>query len=128
MVVPGAVAPTTSSLVRSSARLCTGAVCQTKATYGSRLVLPSQISRVGSNCAPCCSSGAVGMPLIGTPIAVPSFGPDRVKLVGHDEPAGRRQVLHHDGRLTRDMRRHMTSDDAREQVVAAARRGADHQP
>src|SRR5205814_10204602 len=32
MVVPGAVAPTTKSLLRSSARLCTGAVCHTKAT------------------------------------------------------------------------------------------------
>jgi hypothetical protein len=75
MVVPGVVAPTTTSLLASSAMLSTGTVCHTNATYASRFVLPIQTSLVGSNTVPDCSSGAVGMPLIGTPITVPSLGP-----------------------------------------------------
>ena len=75
MVVPGVVAPTTTSLLVNSVMLWIGTECHTKATYASRFVLPIHMSLVWSNWVPGCSSGAVGMPLIGTPITVPSLGP-----------------------------------------------------
>ncbi len=59
-----------------SAKVFTGAVCQRYVTCVSRLVLPSHSIFAGSKRTPSgCSSGAVGSPLNGAPITVPSNGP-----------------------------------------------------
>src|SRR5262249_62210793 len=75
VVGPGVVAPTPPSFLVRAVVLPAGGVAHTRATWASGLVLPIQMSLVGSTCVPACSSGAVGMPLIGTPITVPSLGP-----------------------------------------------------
>jgi hypothetical protein len=68
------------------------------------------------------------MPLIGTPITVPSFGALAVELVGHRHAAGGRLVLHDDARMARDVVDDVTRDNACEQVVAAADRGTHDHP
>ncbi len=65
----------TSAVLASSSDRA-GAVCHTYIACVSRLVLPIQLSFIGSKRAPAgCSSGVVGMPLKDAPITVPSNGP-----------------------------------------------------
>jgi hypothetical protein len=92
------------------------------------LVLPSQISLVASKCAPAGASrrGRNSVDRRADHAAVARRR--SVELICHHHAAGGRQVLHDDGGIARNMRADVARHRARKQVIAAARRGSDHDP
>ena len=65
------------------------------------------------------------MPLNDAPITVPSNGPVDVERIGHGQAAGAGLVLHDDGRIAGNVRRHVARKQPGIDVVARADADAD---
>jgi hypothetical protein len=128
MVVPGVVAPTTTSWLRRSGDALDrrGVPHERDIGFAIGAADPDQLGRVelGARLQQRRRRDAVDR----DPDHGAVLGALAIELVGHDRAAGSRLVLHDEVRTARNVVDDVAGDDARKQIVATAHRRADHHP